>query len=235
MTDMARWTLVLSSRTHVDGWLEEARRLRALLDAVSAAVEAEYGTPLSWRNQDTTVEQWLDVNAIAAFMEAEQLRDDAGKIMKGGGASSLVLGYQPGAAKRMVNAMWTVGADGDWPFNCVLDFDGVRPLHEHSLEWLVELLNTTNAAVHGYTGRIETDRLANELMDARFEHRIGDLTIIQHNIDVTELPDSVTVFPGPAHNPDAIVVVADLEKAAEDPKAVVPDLLKVDDLIMEPS
>jgi hypothetical protein len=231
---VAHWTVVLSSRKHVDGWLGEAHRLRALLDVVSEAISVEYGAPLSWHDEDTTVAQWKDLGSIAALMEADQLRDDAGKIMKRGGATSVVQGYWPNTAECVVNAIWDAGYRTDWPFNCVLTFYGVRPLHEHSHEWLVGLLNNANSIIEGYTGRIETTPLIDELMNARFESRVGDLTVIQHKIDVAALPESVTVYPGPAHNPDAIVVVADLEKAAEDPKAVVSDLLRVDDLIVEP-
>jgi hypothetical protein len=228
---VSNWTLVVSSRHHVDGFLAEANRLRALLDAVSDAAKVQYGRPLTWRGQRTAAEQWADPAAIATLMESWQLADDAGKTMKGGGATGVVQGYEAGAQKAMVNAMWSAGGDGDWPFTCSLRFYGGEPLQEYPVEWLVTLLNTASAAVLADEATIETGQLAGKLMDARLDNRVGVLTLFPHKIDRSALPGSVTVHAGPAQQPHAIVVVADLKRSIDNPAAMVDDLLLVDDLL----
>jgi hypothetical protein len=173
------------------------------------------------------------MNAVAAYMEADELRDDAGTVMKGGGSSSVVEGYLPGASESIVYARYVVGREGDWPFNCSLHFDDVPSLHEHSVEWLVELVNVVMMAVDGYHARIKTGKVTAAVMEARFGAKVSEVTLIPHQIDRAELPESVTMYPGPESNPDAVIVVANLPQAAQNPDSVVPDLLKVDDLIKE--
>jgi hypothetical protein len=223
--------LVVSSRYAVDGWDGEARRLRGLLDAVSSAVDAEYGVVLTWRDEDMSVDRWADPAAIAARMEQLQLTDDAGKIMRGGGATLVIQGYPaPDSTDEMVSATWTAGRDGDWPFTCALTFYA-RPLPDHTVEWLVDLLNAASTAVQADEARIETTALARGLRKARKGTKIGEITMIPPIDRAGAIPDSITLHPGPQHKPDSRVASADLRQSVANPQSLVGDLLQLADLV----
>jgi hypothetical protein len=232
-----RWILNLASRQPVELWHGEARRLRATLNAISGCVEREYATPLIWRSETLSAEQWSDLDEIAAKMVREQLRDDNDTIMHGGGASSVVQGYRDDLPKPMTNALWTAGSD-EWPFVCNIDFYAAtpdsgegKPLSEHPATWLVELLCTAAVAAHASHAQIHARTLLRLLMRAREDNDVGVLTLAPHGIDTTALPHSITAHPCPSGFPDGMVLMPDLDRVARDPASLVADLLAVDDAI----
>jgi len=231
------WTLNLASRQAVEVWHGEARRLRGLLDVVSECVTAEYQAPLVWRDEDLSVEQWRDLDEIVAEMERQQLRDDFGKIMKGGGATGVVQGYRNDLPREMTNVLWTAGSD-EWPFSAAADFytkdlagGHARPFADHSVDWLVRLLSASAAAVSAEEGRIYTGPLIDALIDERMEAAVGALTLAPHGIDPAALPASITAYPCPVGYPDGQILVADLERVTNDPASLVNDLLAIDDAL----
>jgi len=227
------WTLTVSSRRAATLWEGEAERLLALLQAVSTSVAAEYGEPLAWRSDGMSEALWSKVDAIAAHLSQERLRDDAGAVLPRSGASSIVQGYRTSSATSVANATFTAGASGIFPpFHCGVDFyEGAtggrfRPLPDNPVDWLVDLLLTGITAINGTSGRIVSTDLLDELIDARdggsFE--VGSVTYLPPGRDPGPLPPSLSVH----HRPTGAVVVADLHA---DPAAVVPDLLALDDAL----
>jgi hypothetical protein len=214
----------LASRKKLDDWSEEARRLRGLLDTVSTVFDAEYGSPLKWHDEDMNAEQWSDVSQIAALMIAERLTDDAGRIMKRGGASSVVQGYRVDDGEYVVNARWMAGGGKDYVFTCVFYFETPRPLNEHEVPWLVSLMNGASAAVEASDAQILTTGLTDELVDAELYASVGALTLIPHKIDTSVLPPSIATYPGPGNHPDSLVAALDLDKAVLEPHSVMPDV-----------
>jgi hypothetical protein len=82
------WRMTIWSDQPTDLWHGEARRLRATLNAISACVLSQYGEPLTWRSETLDADGWRDIDQLAAHLDSHQLRDDAGKIMRGGGATA---------------------------------------------------------------------------------------------------------------------------------------------------
>lgn len=235
------WTLVTSSWEAVEGWSAEAARLLDQLRVVQGCVASEYGEPLVWRSDDMTAEQWRDVDAIAAEIIDGRLRDDFGNLMPGGGASGVVQGYRGVHTGFMIAGFWSVGGDGcqiNTIYN-VSDHDtdegDARQLNEHSTEWLVQLLSAAAGSVNASEARIVSAALDDELADAREEAAwdVGVLTLFPRGIGDAELPESITAYPCPSGNPDAVVLVADLDRVIDDPESLVPDLLRVHDLYLE--
>lgn len=233
------WTMVVPSKQVVEGgWAGEARRLRSFLDVVSECMRPVYREPVVWCDEDLTVEQWRDLAEVTAEIERQRLRDDEDRIVEGGRSGGAVVAYREGAAKSMIGNLWNVGGDGEWKFNAALTFrtgDPVAgrafPLGDHPVEWLVRLLSASSASVGAEESRIETNPMADELIDARYESIVGELTLAANGIGDAVLPDSVTAYPCPVGYPNGVVLVADLERAASDPASLVDDLLTVDDLI----
>src|SRR6266545_1458297 len=235
-----RWRLHVASRERVGVWHGEARRLRAVLDAISACVGEEYGAPLDWRNESMSADQWSSLDEIAAELERERLRDDEGEVMQGGGSTNVIQGYRDAAPKAMTNALASVGADDDWPFVCNTTFytreteqGGARLLHEHPVDWLVRLLCEAADPVRADQARITTTSLQGELLDARETTNVGALTLAPHGINTAAMPARVQAHPCPVGYPDGVVLVADLQRVANDPASLVDDLLAVDDLLRQ--
>jgi hypothetical protein len=224
------WRMTIWSDDRTDLWHGEARRLRATLNAISACVHAHYGEPLTWRSETLDADGWRDLDSLAAHLDSHQLRDDVGKIMRGGGANGTVQGYLGDRAQNMTNMQWGAGSDQN-PFHCTVHFyaresiRGARPLNEHPAGWLVQLLAETAQATGSVSlARIQTTRLPKLLYRASPEAMIGVLTLAPASVDTAALPATVAVYPCPGR-PDRVVLVANLNQATSDPESVVADLI----------
>jgi hypothetical protein len=231
------WLMTIWSDDPTDLWHGEARRLRATLNAISACVLAQYGEPLTWRSEDLDADGWRDIDRVAAHLEVRQLRDDVGKIMKGGGANGTVQGYLGGRTQNLTNMQWGAGSD-QTPFHCTVHFyardpaRGARPINEHPATWLVQLLTETAQATGDNVSlaRIQTTRLPRVLRRSRPHTNIGALTLAPAAVEHLALPAGIAVHPCPGQ-PDRVVLVANLNQVANDPESVVADLLAAEDAI----
>ncbi len=229
------WRMTIWSEDQTDRWHGEARRLRATLNAISSAVLSLYGEPLTWRSETLDADGWRDIDRLAAHLEDHQLRDDAGKIMKGGGANGTVQGFLGDRLQSMNNMQYGAGAQPT-PFHCTVTFHareperGARPINEHPVAWLVKLLADTAQATGDNVSlaRIETPRLARILMRTRPQADIGALTIAPAAVENTVLPASITVHPCPGWS-DRVVLVANLNQVVNDPESLVADLIAAED------
>ena len=231
------WLLTIWSDDRTDLWHGEARRLRATLNAISAGVRAHYGEPLTWRSEDLDADGWRDMDRLAALLDGDQLRDDVGTIMKGGGANGTVQGYLGDRLQNMTNMQYGAGSD-QTPFHCTVHFyagepeRGARPLNEHPAAWLVQLLAETAQATGDNVSlaRIHTNRLSRLLRRVRPLSTIGAMTLAPATVDTAALPASITVYPCPSL-PDRVVLAANLTQVTSDPESVVADLIAAEDAI----
>jgi hypothetical protein len=229
------WSMTIWSDDPTDRWHGEARRLRATLNAISSAVLSLYGEPLTWRSETLDADGWRDVDRLAAHLEERQLRDDVGTVMKGGGANGTVQGFLGDRLQSMTNMQYGAGAQPT-PFHCTVSFyaresaRGARPINEHPVAWLVQLLAETSQATGDNVSlaRIETTRLPRFLTRTRPHADIGALTLAPATVNPTALPASVTVHPCPGW-PDRVVLVADLTRVVNDPESLVADLIAAED------
>jgi hypothetical protein len=232
------WLMTIWSDDRTDLWHGEARRLRATLNAISACVRAHYGEPLTWRSETLDADGWRDIDQLAAHLDSHQLRDDAGKIMKGGGANGTVQGYLGNRPQNMTNMQYGAGSGDATPFHCTVHFyareseRGARPINEHPPAWLAQLLAETAQATGDNISlaRIHTNRLSRLLRRARPLATVGALTLAPAAIDTTALPASIAVYPCP-NLPDRVVLVASLNEVTTDPESVVADLIAAEDAI----
>jgi hypothetical protein len=231
------WLMTIWSDDPTDLWHGEARRLRATLNAISAAVRSQYGEPLIWRSEDMDADGWRDIDRLADLLDSDQLRDDVGKIMKGGGASGTVQGYLGDRPLNMTNMQYGAGSD-QTPFHCTVHFyagepeRGARAINEHSPAWLVQLLAETAQATGDNVSlaHISTNRLSRLLRRVRPLTNIGALTLAPATVDTSAVPASITVHPCPSW-PDRVALAANLNQVASDPESVVADLIAAEDTI----
>jgi hypothetical protein len=231
------WRMTIWSDHPTDLWHGEARRLRATLNAISACVVSQYGEPLTWRSETLDADGWRDIDQLAAHLDSHQLRDDAGKIMRGGGANGTVQGYLGDRLQGMTNMQWGVGAGDETPFHCTVHFyardsaRGARPINEHPAAWLVQLLAESVQAIGGATlARMLTTRLPRLLDQARPQVKIGAVSLAPAFVDTAALPASIAVYPCPGL-PDSVVLVANLNQVTTDPESIVADLIAAEDTI----
>jgi hypothetical protein len=231
------WRMTIWSDQPTDLWHGEARRLRATLNAISACVLSQYGEPLTWRSETLDADGWRDIDQLAAHLDSHQLRDDAGKIMRGGGANGTVQGYLGDRAQSMTNMQWGAGNGDATPFHCTVHFyareseRGAHPINEHPAAWLIQLLaETAQASGNATLARIQTTRLPRLVYRSRPQAQIGVLTLAPASVDTTALPASIAVYPCPGQ-PDRVVLVANLIQVTTDPESVVADLIAAEDTI----
>ncbi|WP_283138498.1 hypothetical protein [Rhizohabitans arisaemae] len=230
------WVLSTGSHQQADRWHGEARRLRDLLDVVANHVAEVYGTLFVWHSEDMTAEQWGDLDAIAAEMASSCRVDDFGNPFDSIGSGGVLLGSLAGAPEEMILSRWNAGALDEWPFTASFRFytrtplekGGARPLQDHPAAWLVSLTGGVVQAVDAATVRVGNRRLRDELGEVRDAVKAWTVTYVPQGVDVTGLPDTLSVYPCPAPAGGS-VVVADLEMAANAPERLVGDLLLLDD------
>lgn len=217
-------------------WQAEAGRLRATLDAVARQVQLAYGEQLLWRSEALSEVVWQDLDQIAQWLSRQQLRDDDGKIMPGGGSNGVVSGYLGGRRENMVTVLYAAGRD-EWPFVFNMDVyaddhdSGARPLTDHDRDWLADLLADAAAAADAAQGRVRTTTLQRLLRAARNPNDVGLATLAPNGVQ-GQLPHDVTGHPRSSDRyPAATVLIGDLGRIEADPAALVPDLLAVDDAI----
>jgi hypothetical protein len=229
------WRMTIWSDDPTDRWHGEARRLRGTLNAISSAVLSLYGEPLTWRSETMDADGWRDIDRVAAHLEERQLRDDVGKIMRGGGANGTVQGFLGDRLQSMTNMQYGAGGQPT-PFHCTVTFHardsarGARPINEHPVVWLVQLLAETALATGDNVSlaRMETTRLPRLLTRSRPEADIGALTLAPATIDAAALPASITAYPCPGMA-DRVVLVANLGQVVNDPESIVADLIATED------
>jgi len=229
------WRMTIWSNDPTDRWHGEARRLRATLNAISSSVLALYGQPLTWRSETMDADGWRDMDQLAAHLDSHQLRDDVGKIMKGGGANGTVQGYLGDRLESMANMQYGAGGEPT-PFHCTVTFFalepelGARPINEHPVAWLVQLLAETAQATGDNVSlaRMQTTRLPRLLTRTRPDADIGALTLAPSTLDTAALPASITVYPCPGWS-DRVVLVANLNQVVNDPESLVADLFAAED------
>lgn len=226
------WSLSVASSQRVDGWLAEASRLRSVLDTVADSLHLEYDVPLSWYNMDVSADVWNDPHALAGYLESEQLRDDTGKRIQGGGSNSMVQAYPPDGGKNLIGVTFSVGRAGDLGISVIFRFRRIRPLRERSVDWLIKLINSACRPIEGDAAIITSNPLKDVLVKVKRKHMLGALTLVPQKIDSAALPDSLTTYPGPSYLPDAVIVaVKDLGRLTDNPASLVDDFLRLDELI----
>lgn len=171
------WDFAISSKHGAADRQSQTRQLMAFLHAVRFL--DEHGPALGCRSEGMSTQDWASVDSVAAEIEREQLRDDAGAVMPEGTSRGAVQGYLGGAEEPVINLMWSIGGSHEVQFNAVgTVYSGdVVALEAHSAEWLARFISSAAASVDAYEAWIDTPDLADALIDARPESAIGAVTL----------------------------------------------------------
>ncbi len=234
------WVVSVASTEPSAGWREYAVRLRGVLDTVAERITELYRAPLEWHDGDLTIARWRDTDEIAAEILRRRNRDHGG-LWEELGATGVVAGQLRGADRPIVDLLWSAGGDDRkrLKFTVTVTFDTAepqrgqaRPLAEHPVGWLVLLLSSVAASAGATQATLNCPPLGDALMDERWPPPAVDaLTLVPHGVDTRLLPPMLRAYPCPVGYPDGVVVAADLVRATEEPRWLVPDMMALDELI----
>jgi hypothetical protein len=205
-----------------------AQRLRDLMDGLSEWASAVYGGALRWKaeHNDADCETIAD---ILRCIDEGRIRDDVGWSRSEFFASGVLYGNLPDAS-RLLKLRWDIH-DLSPHLQILVEFSPLsktspaKSLQEHTPEALAVLLHRGVQAIDAGRARIFARPLTKALRAATGKtfFTLGEGSFIRDGVKLPEIPPSFKVFPGEA----GIVLIADLERAVNDPESLVPEILVI--------
>lgn len=221
----------LSSTEHV------ARQLRDLMDQLSEWASAIYGGGLRWKEYGS--DDWTRYDTVADIIQRiaeDRIRDDGGRIWNDLFASGIFQGHLPDTG-HLLSLRWNTN-DKSPLFQVHVEFSPLyknspaKSLQEHTPEELADLLHRGVKAIDADQARIFARPLTKALRTATGKtfFTLGEGSFIRNGVKLPDIPPSFKVFPGEA----GTVLIADLDRAVNDPESLVPDIVAIAEALPSP-
>ena len=214
-----------------------AQRLRDLMDQLSGWAAAVYGGGLRWKHYESN--DWTQYDTVADIVERiaeDRIRDDKGRTWRDLFAGGVLQGHLSETVD-LLNLRWNVN-DRSPLFQVQVEFSPLskkspaKSLQEHTPEELADLLHRGVQAIDADRARIFARPLTKALRTATGKtfFTLGEGSFIRDGVKLPDIPPSFQVFPGEA----GTVLIADLDRAINDPESLVPDIVAIAEALPAP-